>query len=178
MPKLARQLSVGVMSLYTHIDSKDDLLDALVQRVLETVDPPRDGDWRESLRHHFNELRIALCDHPGIGAVLARKNVAVPAVFDLLEANLAVMRGGGLTPEDAVTTYYTCLAFTLGFVSWELPRTHRIDQDEYARRWRAGLAELDTNDYPTLHQLADALPDAVGPRQFDVGLERILGPAR
>lgn len=178
MPKLARRLGVGVMSLYTHIESKDDLLDALVQRVLETVEPPRGDDWRESMRRHFSELRAALCDHPGIGAVLTHKNVTVPAVFDILEANLAALRAGGLTPEDAVTTYYTCLAFTLGYVSWELPRIHTIDPSEYARRWRAGLAELDTNDYPTLHELADALANAAAPHQFDVGLERVLGPAR
>ena len=37
MPKLARQLGVGAMSLYGHIESKDDLLDAVVQRVLAQV---------------------------------------------------------------------------------------------------------------------------------------------
>jgi TetR/AcrR family tetracycline transcriptional repressor len=175
MPKLARHLGVGVMSLYSHVESKDDLLDALVQRVLEAVAPPTGGDWRESIRRHFGELRAALCDHPGIGAVLTHKNVAVPAVFDILEGNLAVLRAGGLTPDDTVTTYYTLLAFTLGFVSWELPRTHKIDQEEYARRWQVGIDQLDADEYPTLHELASTLPNAAAGRQFDRGLERLLG---
>lgn len=178
MPKLARHLGVGVMSLYTHIDSKDDLLDALVQRVLAQLDLPDDSaDWRETLRAHFHDLRAALLAHPGLGAVLAHKNVTVPAVFDVLEANLAVLASAGLSEADCVSLYYALLTYTLGFVSWELPRTHTISEAEYGRRWRAAVDGLDAVDYPTLHAMVDTLATAASDRQFAFGLDRLVGAA-
>lgn len=41
---------------------------------------------------------------------------------------------------DAVRLYYALLAYTLGFVAWELPRAHAADPAEYARRWRRSIA--------------------------------------
>lgn len=47
MPRLAEQLGVGTMSLYRHVDGKDDLVNAVAERVLSGVQVP-DGapdDW-------------------------------------------------------------------------------------------------------------------------------------
>lgn len=176
MPKLSKHLGVGVMSLYTHVDSKDDLLDAVAQRVLASLPAPSGEDWQTRLARHFWDLRAALVRHPGLGTVLATKNVAVPAVFDLLELRLSDVTASGVSDEEAVHLYYDLLVYTLGFVAWELPRTRSITRGEYAKRWRSAVDRLDEADHPTIHRLVAALTTVASDRQFKGGLRRIIGP--
>ena len=174
MPKLADHLEVGVMSLYTHVASKDDLLDAITNEVLRGLPSPAGGDWRTRLAGHFRDLRAALVRHPGLGMVLATKNVAVPAVFEHLEQRLADLTAAGLGDEEAAHLYYDLLAYTLGFVAWELPRTRAMSADEYGRRWRAAVDELDGEQFPTVRRLVDALTTVASDEQFEGGLRRII----
>lgn len=175
MPKLARRLGVGVMSLYTHVDSRDDLLDAVAQRVLGSLPAPRGEDWRERLTCHFGDLRAALTRHPGLGNVLSEKNVAVAAVFVLLEQRLSDLTASGVEDEEAVRLYYDLLAYTLGFVAWELPRARTLTRREYSRRWRSAVEVLDAGEYPTVRRLVGVLTTVASDQQFEDGLRRIIG---
>jgi TetR/AcrR family transcriptional regulator, tetracycline repressor protein len=173
MPRLARHLGVGVMSLYTHIDNKDDLLDAVVERVLVSLPPPAGDAWEERVRSHFVALREAFLAHPGLGTVFTTKNVATRAVLDLLEANLSELTAAGIPDDEAVQLYYAMLTYTLGFVAWELPRTHALPPDEYADRWQTAIDTTTTVTHPTLHRLAATLRSVASPAQYDDGLGRL-----
>ena len=174
MPKLAKQLGVGVMSLYSHVASKDDLLDAVASQVLASLPIPSGDDWQTRLARHFRDLRNALVQHPGLGTVLATKNVAAPAVFDLLERQLSDLTTAGVADEDAVHLYYDLLVYTLGFVAWELPRTRTMTRREYAARWRSAVDQLDKAEHPTVHRLVGALTSVASDAQFEGGLRRII----
>ena len=173
MPKLARHLGVGVMSLYTHVKNKDDLLDAIVQRVLVSLPPPTGDGWQERIRSHFATLRDAFLAHPGLGIVFMTKNVATGAVLDLLETNLAELTDAGVPDDEAVHLYYAMLTYTLGFVAWEIPRTQALPSDEYPRRWQAAIDTTGTSTHPTLHRLAETLVSVASPSQYDDGLRRL-----
>jgi TetR/AcrR family transcriptional regulator, tetracycline repressor protein len=175
MPKLARHLGVGVMSLYTHVDNKDDLLDAIVERVLVSLPRPTGDGWEERIRSHFAALRTAFLAHPGLGTVFATKNVATAAVLDLLETNLAELTDAGIPDGEAVHLYYAMLTYTLGFVAWEIPRTQTHSAEEYARRWRAVIDTTSTTTHPTLQRMADTLVSVASPSQYDDGLRRLTG---
>ena len=175
MPKLAKHLGVGIMSLYTHVDSKDDLLDAIAQQVLASLPAPSGDDWQARLACHFRDLRAVLVKHPGLGTVLAAKNVAVPVVFDMLEQRLADLTASGVEDLDAAHLYYDLLVYTLGFVAWELPRTRAMTRREYAKRWRSAVDQLDEARHPTVHRLIDALTTVASDAQFEGGLGRIIG---
>ena len=43
MRRVGRALGVEAMSLYNHVADKDDLLEALVERVLEQIELPKPG---------------------------------------------------------------------------------------------------------------------------------------
>ena len=152
MPKLARRLGVGVMSLYSHVASKDDLLDAVADQ--------------------FRALRRLLVTHPGLGDLLASRGVAVPAVFDLLERNLAGLLAAGVDGGEAVALFYALLSYTLGFATWQLPRAS-VDDREYRRQWRNLVDDLPTDSYPSLHGLRDALTTVASDDQFEFGLRRL-----
>ena len=51
MRKLAQALDVVPMALYRHVANKDELLNALVDVVIEEIDPPLEGaDWKTAIR--------------------------------------------------------------------------------------------------------------------------------
>src|SRR3984957_10642348 len=52
MRKLAQELGVEAMSLYTHVRSKNDLLDGMADAVISQIPISADGTgWKASLRH-------------------------------------------------------------------------------------------------------------------------------
>src|SRR6516225_2651034 len=59
MHKLGAELGVQGMSLYSHVENKDALLDGIVEALSrEAQPPPADGtDWLDALRHLAAEIR-------------------------------------------------------------------------------------------------------------------------
>jgi TetR/AcrR family transcriptional regulator, tetracycline repressor protein len=176
MPRLARHLGTGVMTLYGHVSNKADLVDALAERVLADVDPVegRSTDWSLELAEHMRRLRHVVLRHPALGAVLATRGLTTPSVFRNLEAGIGLLHSAGLDGRTAVQIYYALLTYTLGFLAWEIPRMHRGAASTYRQEWRDALAALPATEYPTLHELAEELPHAAGERQFEAGLEALL----
>jgi len=176
MPRLARHLGTGVMTLYGHVTNKADLVDALADRVLadlETVEG-RSRDWDRDLAEHMRRLRQVVRRHPALGAVLAARGLTTPSVFRNLEAGLGLLRSAGFDRRTAVQIYYALLTYTLGFLAWEIPRMHRQPQAAYGQQWQSALAALAASEYPTLHELSEQLPDAASESQFEAGLSAIL----
>jgi TetR/AcrR family tetracycline transcriptional repressor len=176
MPRLARHLGTGVMTLYGHVANKADLVDALAERVLadlETVNG-RPNDWDRDLAEHMRRLRQVVLRHPALGAVLAARGLATPSVFRDLEAGLGLLRSAGFDRRTAVRIYYALLTYTLGFLAWEIPRVHRQPVAAYGEQWQRALAELAATEYPILRELAEELPDAASEAQFEAGLNALL----
>src|SRR4051794_32728900 len=67
MRRLGSELDVEAASLYTHVRSKDDVIDSVLDRVLSTVPlPPLDQPWRDALIEGFSGYRAALVAHPAV----------------------------------------------------------------------------------------------------------------
>jgi AcrR family transcriptional regulator len=65
MRRVARELGVGTMSLYWHVESKEELHQLMLQRVQgEASAPESSGDWRADLRSRAFAMRAALLRHP------------------------------------------------------------------------------------------------------------------
>lgn len=176
MPRLARHLGTGVMTLYGHIANKADLVDALAERVLadlETVQG-QPGDWDGALAEHMRHLRQVILRHPALGAVLAARGLPTPSVFRDLEACLGLLRSAGFDGRTAVQIYYSLLTYTLGFLAWEIPRVHRQPATAYHQQWRSALDALPATEYPNLHDLSGQLADAASDSQFEAGLDALL----
>src|SRR5690242_1263213 len=69
MRRLAQELGVEAMSLYTHVRNKDDLLDGMVDAVISMIPMDADADagavdWRTSLRRMALGARGVMLRHP------------------------------------------------------------------------------------------------------------------
>ena len=80
MRRLAQELGVEAMSLYTHVRSKDDLLDGMVDAVISMI--PADAgaaDWKASLRRMALGARGVMLRHPWAPATVETRSTPGPA---------------------------------------------------------------------------------------------------
>jgi AcrR family transcriptional regulator len=127
MPQLARHLDVGVTSIYWYFRKKDELLDAMTNRALQSYEftvPCIDAsNWRASLRNHARTMRRRFLDDPILcDLVLIRGHYGVSALHGALreiEHPVAALVEAGLTPEQAVETYGAISVHTRGSVVLE-----------------------------------------------------------
>jgi AcrR family transcriptional regulator len=65
MRRIARDLRVGAMSLYWHVESKEELHRLMLDTVHAEIEaPPPSGDWRTDLAAYASNTRAALLRHP------------------------------------------------------------------------------------------------------------------
>ncbi|WP_066902976.1 TetR/AcrR family transcriptional regulator [Mycolicibacterium houstonense] len=113
MPQLARHLDVGVTSIYWYFRRKDELLDAMTERMLHdydfsvlAIDP---GTWRESLRAHAHRMREMFTRNPIVcDLILIRGTRGLPAArtaLEKIEQPVAALVAAGLTARQAFDTY-------------------------------------------------------------------------
>lgn len=62
MRRLAAELGSGTMSIYNHVSDKEDLFDAMVERVLAPVAVGDSDDWRRVVAGWATACRAALLD--------------------------------------------------------------------------------------------------------------------
>jgi AcrR family transcriptional regulator len=82
MRKLAQELGVEAMSLYTHVRSKDDLLDGMVDAVIGMIPADADAgaaDWGTSLRRMALGARGVMLRHPWVPRTIETRAAPGPA---------------------------------------------------------------------------------------------------
>jgi AcrR family transcriptional regulator len=180
MPRLAKHLGVGTMSLYRHVDDKNDLINAVAERVLGDVQVPdgNDDDWEGRVVGYLRALRGAALAHPAIARILAERGLTVGPVFEQLEQAHSILRRAGFSDEGAVRAFYTLFTYVFGFVIWELPRVHEQPARSYVDSWNTAIDQLDINAFPTMHALREELTTAASTEQFEYGLDCLVRSLR
>ncbi|MDV3127001.1 TetR/AcrR family transcriptional regulator [Mycobacterium sp. 21AC1] len=151
MPQLARHLDVGVTSIYWYFRRKDDLLDAMTERVLLDYDfgvlSIDACSWRESLRAHAHRMREMFTSNPIVcDLILIRGTRGTPgarAALEKIEQPVAALVQAGLTPQQAFDTY-TAIAVLVRSSS-VLQRLHtRTPQPELSREYWEQVIDAQT----------------------------------
>jgi len=98
MRKLAQELGVEAMSLYTHVRNKDDLLDGMVDAVISEIPIRADGaNWKTSLRQTVLAARSVVLHHPWAPRTVETRTTAGPAVPRYFNAVIGILREGGFS---------------------------------------------------------------------------------
>jgi AcrR family transcriptional regulator len=163
---LAATLGVQSPSLYNHVRSKDEILDAVVELIDDEIDTDclADADWRRGVTAFARSYRRAFRAHPEALSLIARAAVETDPALHAYDAALAALLRAGWSPERALqllaSIEYLCLGsalvpFTGGFVR---------APGEYAER------------YPSLAAALAGASDlaAVDDVGFERGLEALL----
>lgn len=121
MRRLAAELGAGTMSLYNHVSDKEDLLDAMVERVLAGVRVAPSDDWRQVAATWATDSRAALLDRLAlIPLVVAPQRLG--HLGRISRAVVAELVGAGLAPEAAAVVVRVVGRYFAGAVLLDAPR--------------------------------------------------------
>ena len=116
MRKLAQELGVEPMSLYTHVRNKDDLLDGMVDAVISRIPINADGaDWKTSLRQLALAARSVVLRHPWAPRTVETRTAPGPAVLGYVNAVIGILREGGFSIAQAHHAIHILGSRVLGF---------------------------------------------------------------
>jgi AcrR family transcriptional regulator len=179
MARVAERLGFTTMSLYRHVDSKEELLLLMMNAALgepPNPDAPFAG-WRDGLERWADELMDLLRRHPWglrvpLSPMIGRSQLAW---FDY---GLRALADTGLSEAEKAAV----ILLLNGYVFWQARLLEEIGQpppggDAPARYSEMLKGLLDRERYPALHRALDAriFDDGSFPEDdFRFGLERVL----
>jgi AcrR family transcriptional regulator len=99
MRRLGQDLGVEAMSLYTHVQSKDDLLAGMVEVVVSQIPVRRRrrGDWKTTLRRTVLSAREIFLRHPWAPRVIESLPQPTPSVLRHYDTVMGILREGGFS---------------------------------------------------------------------------------
>ena len=116
MRKLAQELGIEAMSLYTHVRNKEDLLDGMVDAVIGEIPTTTDAaDWKASLRRMALAARAVVLTHPWAPGPIASRTTPGPAMMRYVNAVLGVLREGGFSVAQSHHALHILGSRMLGF---------------------------------------------------------------
>lgn len=187
MRRIALELHVAAMTVYTYVPGKAELLDLMLDAVYAHM--ARAGTsgqpWRARLSAVAEENRVLLLSHPWVAAVSTLRPTLGPGAIGKYEHELAALEGLGLSDVEMDD----CLTHLLAFVeanaraTAEAETTRRDTAMDDGQWWAAAgpvLARyVDGGRYPLATRVGTAAGASRGSANdpdhaYRFGLERVL----
>jgi AcrR family transcriptional regulator len=187
MRKLADELGVTAMSLYTYVPGKGELLDLMTDAVCaETARPEPEGRaWRDRLNQIARENWALYHRHPWLLQVATSRPVLGPNLVAKYDYELRAVDGLGLTDIEMDMTISLLSDFVHGAVRGAINHAQAEQQTgmtelEWWEKFEPLLAKVfDPERFPTASRVGAAAGEefqaaAAPSRTFEFGLERLL----
>ena len=163
---VADAVGIRQASMYHHFATKDDILDAVANEIVASVDTTMFGtlDWADALRAWAYSYRAALAAHPNIVPYLARGPGRRPASLAIADAVYGALVKAGWPPARATHVGALMRYFVAGSALGSFARGYVEDPELYAAH------------YPHLsqaHRLAGH-QRSVDDGAFELGLDALL----
>jgi AcrR family transcriptional regulator len=166
MRRLGQELGVEAMSLYTHVSSKEDLLDGMADLVVsEAPLASPDADWKPELRDTILGARAVLGRHRWAPPVLESRADPGPATLRYIDAVIGTLRAGGLSIDVTHHALHVLGSRVLGFSQDLFDDSAELSAEE-AAAFAAQLA--DSHPYVAEIALAASHEGGLGPCDDDV----------
>jgi AcrR family transcriptional regulator len=178
MRALAEKLGVATMAVYSHFSCKDEISDAVAQRLLDSVELPRGdrGDPLGELREVCLGVYRLFSEHPSALQLLTSGPQRGDDAITVVDRMLGLLRRAGLSGEEAVRGHVALMQYTVGSALWSTRRARALCEEGVRDRVRARLDALPPDRYPALVALAPELlcaQDDAG-AQYEWGLDQLL----
>jgi TetR/AcrR family transcriptional regulator, tetracycline repressor protein len=171
---LAQRLESGTATLYRHFDSRANLLNEVVDKVIGEVrlDAVRVAEmsWQDACRALASALFEVLCRHRNAAPLLAQHIPVGANAMVQRELALSFLLSAGFPPAIAVRSYATISRHVLGFAMQLAPQG---DDERGDAQVAEKIRELDPDGFPATRAVAHALPIALED-EFKFGLDLII----
>jgi AcrR family transcriptional regulator len=182
MRRVAQELGTGAASLYAHVSDKEELVEAVMDRVIGEVELPGEPDperWREQLKEFGRAVRRTLAAHGDIARAAFARIPLGPNALRTMEAVIGLMRAGGLPDQvvafaaDLLPLYVTAVAYEESLYARQ--RVAPEDMIAFAQGMHDYFAALPRDRFPNLAALAGPLTAApAGEERFEFGMDVLL----
>jgi AcrR family transcriptional regulator len=176
MRRIGRELGVEAMSLYNHVEDKDDILNGVTEHVMAEFEyPARTGDWAEDARAMAREWRRLLGMHPSVCQLLAERHKPLEglASFRAMDAALGLLREAGLSDRDAAQAFNALGSYILGYVTMEQGLMLGNDE-QHARQHDMARDALQGSGLDNVVACLPHFADCNTDQQFEFGLDLIF----
>lgn len=173
MRAVAEELGVAPNALYSHVATKDVLIDELVDALFAEVRIPESGmAWRSALVELMESSRTVLLRYGDLMPAFLSRPTRGPNARRLGEVTLRLLAEGGISGELAVDALRILVVYTFGFVAQEYPRS--VARDDETRRARTRAAFLDGAPEPITPEIARSLSEHPDNNTFTTGLHWLV----
>lgn len=175
MRAVATELSASPMALYRYFATKDELVDALLDRVLGRLEAaPATDDWLADLDAFCRAHGRLLAEHPWAVTVLFSHPTPGVNAVAIGETALAILARGGIVGVDAVTTFSALIALNYGWQAFSAARDPARPGAERAPDIAPLLAALPVERFPLTASVAGPMADYGSPAHYDRALGLVL----
>jgi AcrR family transcriptional regulator len=183
MRRIATELGAAPMSLYRHVNGKDDLLVSMMDSVLgEDPLPARPPTgWRAQLELSSRMQWQGFRRHPWLAPALSiTRPQLIPNGMRHTEWALRAMDGMGLTIQEMMHVHMTLFSHVRGLAlnleaEAQAEQDSGLTSDEWMQTQEHGFRVIaGTGDFPLLNRLVDSEMELELDQLFEFGLGRLL----
>jgi AcrR family transcriptional regulator len=180
MRRVADELGTGQASLYAHVADKDEMVAAVLDRVLgemtvpDPIDPAR---WQEQLKEIAWSARTTFGRHRDIARASLGNIPTGEGALPGMNAMVGILLAGGVSPQvaslsvDILALYVTASAFEESLETF--PRGEK-ESAEFHEELKNFFSSLPADRFPHLVALAEPMTSGSGDHRFEFGLDLLV----
>lgn len=181
--RVATKLGVTPMALYRYIESKDAMLDAMLDQVLAAVavDETPGASWQQEIRDLLHGLRETVAHHPGVATLMVTRPVMLGEhTASLRDAAIGSLRKAGLHPREAFELFdlvvNTAASLMLREASLATKANYMVaSRAERLRRLQEEVGSYEEGRFPHLAEAIEFWTDPPDPHgEFDRALDMLI----
>lgn len=167
--RVAAELDAGPMSLYSHISSKEDLLDLMASKLTAEilVQQPLPMEWRRAVTAIAKRQFAVFKAHPWLVLVFSRLARFGPNATRLAKQQARAVSSLALEPADVWQLLGTVNDYVLG-------HSLRAVAPPMGRELADAISPSDVVEFPELASLQDNLRGRSSAERFELGLQTVL----
>ena len=178
MPKLGRALGADQTAVYRHFASKDDLVlaiaDLLMEEAMAGLVPSE--CWVDTLADSTRRLRRTYLAHPAAASLSSYRTTQGPAEMNAVDIIIGAVLAAGFTGIEAATVYRALGDFSLAWAGCDaafLALDEQLQKNDQSAWTRAYLG-VDRAEYPNIWQIRTELADVHADEIFETALSFVL----
>ena len=178
LPKLGRALGADPTAVYRHFASKDDLVlaiaDALIEEAMAGI--TAQDCWLDTLADAARRLRLTYLAHPAAAALSACRTTQRPAEMRIVNILIGAVLQAGFEGAEAARVYRALGDFALAWAGGEAD-FHALDEKaQQADRaaWIRAYLAVSPSEFPHIWAVREELPKVADDDIFEMILSLVL----
>jgi AcrR family transcriptional regulator len=178
LPKLGRALGADQTAVYRHFASKDDLVLAIADRLIEEsmADFAPQECWIDTFTDLARRLRRTYLAHPAAASISAYRTTQRPAEIRTVDVIVGAVLAAGFEGAQAALMYRAVGDFALAWAGFEasfLALDERAQQTDRSA-WTSAYLAVSRAEHPSIWQIKTDLPDVDDDDIFETTLGLVM----